>query len=224
MTDTATEVLAHIPEGEVIQTELTLDEFLKHNPEEPPYLEYEGKGRVRRKMSPNTEHAAIAAELSHRFLAYRDEHQRRLYVYVELRTNAGGLSRLPDVAVYVDRRPRENQRKQALVVADLSIEILSPHQSRDELVGKCWWYIDQGSRFAMLIDPPERSLMLWDRQQRTIIGETETTQWGRMHWGTTTSAWPATYGSDTDTVIGELDELLPGLQLTPRVMFSVLRD
>ena len=92
MTKPSTAVLANIPEGEVVQTELTLDGFLAHNPDEPPYLEYEGKGCVRRKMSPNTEHAGVAAELSHRFLAYRDATQRELYVYVELRTTVGGQS------------------------------------------------------------------------------------------------------------------------------------
>jgi hypothetical protein len=67
MTKTSTAVLANIPEGEVVETELTLDGFPAHNPEEPPYPEYEGNGCVRRKLSPNTEHAGIAAELSHHF-------------------------------------------------------------------------------------------------------------------------------------------------------------
>src|SRR5579859_1794450 len=108
MTDTTTQVLARIAEGEVVQTDLTLDEFLELNPEEPPYLEYEGKGRVRRKMSPTTDHAQIALWLGHVFLTYRESHpHRRLYVYTELRTIAGGLAKVPDVAVYVGRTTGE---------------------------------------------------------------------------------------------------------------------
>lgn len=98
MTKTSPAMLGTISEGEVVQTELTLDEFLAHNPEEPPDLEYEGKGRVRRKISPTTDHAAIAGWLSYLFHAYRERTARQLFVYVELRINMGGLSRVPNVA------------------------------------------------------------------------------------------------------------------------------
>jgi hypothetical protein len=129
MTTSRSPALATIPEVAVVQTELTLEVFLEENPEEPPYLEYPGKGCVRRKMSPNTDHAAIAAELSHQFLAYRERAQCELYVYVELRTDVGGQSRVPDLAVDVGRRPTENRRKHALVAADLSIDIVSPGET-----------------------------------------------------------------------------------------------
>ena len=200
---TGTAVLANIPEGAVVQTELTLDGFLAHNPEQPPYLEYEGKGCVRRKMSPNTEHAGIAAELSHRFLAYRDATQRELHVYVELRTNVGGQSKVPDVAVYVDHRPSENQRKQALVVADLSIEIISPGESREQQESKCEWYIQQGGRFAILIDPQRREALVYVKD--VAFGGVGPRQ---------------RYGIDPDAVISELEDLLPGLHLSPKAIFS----
>lgn len=201
MTKTSTAVLANIPEGAVVQTELTLDGFLAHNPEQPPYLEYEGKGCVRRKMSPNTEHAGIAAELSHRFLAYRDATQRELHVYVELRTNVGGQSKVPDGAVYVDHRPSENQRKQALVVADLSIEIISPGESREQQEAKCEWYIQQGGRFAILIDPQRREALVYAKD--VALGGVGPRQ---------------RYGIDPDAVISELEDLLPGLHLSPQAI------
>ena len=47
--------LLNIAPGQVVQTDLDLEAFLDADPEEPPYLEYEGDGLVRRKMSPNTD-------------------------------------------------------------------------------------------------------------------------------------------------------------------------
>jgi len=212
MTKTSTAVLGTIPEGEVVQTELTLAEFLAHNPEEPPYLEYEGKGRVRRKMSPTTDHAAIAGWLSYLFHAYRERTARQLFVYVELRTNAGGLSRVPDVAVYVDHRPRENERKQALVVADLSIEIISPGQTREQQEAKCAWYIGQGGRFAMLIDPPRRELSVWVKSTAAnSVG-------AQARYGTA----PGTSMTSPDEPIAELEDLLPELTLSAQAIFAVL--
>ena len=212
MTKTSTAVLGNIPEGEVVQTELTLDEFLAHNPEEPPYLEYEGKGRVRRKMSPTTDHAAIAGWLSYLFHAYRERTARPLFVYVELRTNAGGLSVLPDVSAYVGRPPAENDRKQATTVADLSIEIISPGQTREQQEAKCEWYIRQGGRFAMLIDPPRRELSVWVKSASTNSVDAQ------ARYGTT----PRIYTTSPDETIGELEDLLPGLNLSAQSIFSVL--
>jgi Uma2 family endonuclease len=201
MTDTATTILAHIREGQLVRTRLTLDEFLEHNPEEAPYLEYEGDGGVRRKMSPTTEHSAIAAWLGHRFLTYGDQRHRRIYAYVELRTNVGGESKVPDVAIYVDHRPTENERKQATVVADVSIEILSPGQGHTELASKCRWYIDHGGKLAMLVDPGPATVNVWN-------------QWlSQTHYEAT----------DVEP-IDELNALLSGLELSAREIFAVLND
>ena len=212
MTDLSAAVLEHIPEGELVQTELTLDEFLQHNPEEPPYLEYEGKGRVRRKMSPNTEHGAIAARLCYLLGAYEERTRRVIYVYNDVRTNAGGLSVLPDISAYVGRPPAENERKQATTVADLSIEILSPGQTREQQEAKCTWYIRQGGRFAMLIDPPRREINVW------VKSATANSVGAQARYGTA----PGTYTTSPDETISELEALLPGLNFSAQSIFSVL--
>src|SRR5437763_6484124 len=136
---TASAVLSDLQPGQVVQTDLTLAEFLALEPDtyEPPYLEYEGEGLVRRKMSPNPQHSELQLYLAHLLLNFGAQSGQRLHVYTELRTTTGGRSRLPDVAVYVDRRPRESQRRQAIDVADVSIEILSPDESRLPLRAKC---------------------------------------------------------------------------------------
>src|SRR5919202_1934819 len=187
--------LLNIAPGQVVQTDLDLEAFLDADPEEPPYLEYEGDGLVRRKMSPTTDHGAIAAHLCGLFDHWRRQTGRRLYVYVELRTISGRLARLPDVSVY-RARPPENARKHALTVADLSIEIRSPRESLLQQRAKCRWYLEQGSRAALLLDPEAESA---------------------EYFG------PA---GASDTYVGTrvlpLNDILPGLDLTPQAIFAVL--
>jgi Uma2 family endonuclease len=194
---TANLALLNIAPGQVVQTDLDLEAFLEADPEEPPYLEYEGDGLVRRKMSPTTDHGAIAAHLCGLCDHWQRQTGRRLYVYVELRTIAGSLARLPDVSVYRSRPP-ENARKHALKVAELSIEIRSPRESLLQQRAKCRWYLEQGARAALLLDP--------DAETAEYFG-------------------PA---GASDTYVGTrvlpLDDLLPGLDLTPEAIFAILHQ
>jgi Uma2 family endonuclease len=140
---------------------LTLEQFLEI-PEQKPALEFDADGTIHEKMSPNTEHSGLQVHIGHLLLTWIDVDppRRRGYVYSELRTNVAGASKLPDVAFY-RRRPRESERKHALELADVSIEILSPRDDLDDQLEKCKWYIDQGSETAMLIDPEQRSVTLF---------------------------------------------------------------
>jgi Uma2 family endonuclease len=200
--------LADIEPGQVVQTDLTLEDFLDLDPDalEPPYFEYEGDGLIRRKMSPNTDHAAIAFGLSHLFGAYRDRTGRSLYGYVELRTNVGDRSRLPDVAIYVGSRPAENERQQALVIATLSVEIRSPRQSLLEQRAKCQWYLDRGGTFAMLADPADRSTIVFSK----VGADAARTAEKRYDW------------QASDALIIEFAEVFPGLDLTAAHIFAEL--
>ena len=189
--------LLNIAPGQVVQTDLDLEAFLDADPEEPPYLEYEGDGLVRRKMSPTTDHGAIAAYLCGLFDHWQRQTGHRLYVYVELRTISGRLARLPDVSVY-GTRPPENARKHALRVADLSIEIRSPRESLLQQRAKCRWYLEQGSRAALLLDP-----------------DTETAEYFGPAGASDTYA---------GTRVLPLDDILPGLDLTPRAIFAILHQ
>jgi Uma2 family endonuclease len=118
-------------------------------------------------------------------------------VYTELRTNLHGASRLPDVAFYF-RRPRASRRKHALVAADISIEILSPSDDLEQQQDKCRWYVREGSSVVLLVDPESRTIQLF----------------------TSTALEPRTYMGDT--VLEILDELLPGMRLTPDRVFEIL--
>jgi Uma2 family endonuclease len=197
MTAATSLALLNIAPGQVVQTDLDLEAFLEADPEEPPYLEYEGDGLVRRKMSPTTDHGAIAAHLCGLFDHWQRQTGRRLYVYVELRTISGSFARLPDVSVYRSRPPG-SERKHALRVADLSIEIRSPRESLLQQHAKCRWYLEQGSQAALLLDPD------------TEIAE---------YFGPA-GAWEAYVG----TRVLPLEDILPGLDLTPQAIFTILHQ
>jgi len=141
---------------------LTLDQFLQI-PEQEPSLEFDADGTIHEKLSPNTEHGALQAHLAHLLLSWIDVDppHRRGYVYTELRTNVAGASKLPDVAFY-RHRPRESVRKHALEVADLPVEILSPRDDVEEQRATCQWYVEHGAHVAMLVDPGQRSVTLFE--------------------------------------------------------------
>jgi Uma2 family endonuclease len=197
---TTSAVLSDLQPGQVAQTELALEEFLALEPDayEPPYLEYEGEGLVRRKMSPNPPHSELQPYLAHLLLNVGARSGHRLHVYTELRTTTGGRSRLADVAVYVDRRPRENQRRQAIDAADLPIEILSPDDDRLRLRAKCRWYLQRGSKAALLLDP--------EAEIAESFGPAR--------------VWNAYVG----TQVLPLEDVLPGLDLTPEAIFAILHQ
>jgi Uma2 family endonuclease len=177
-------------------TRLSLESFLRI-PEQQPAVELNPDGSIQQKMSPTTDHAAIQAHLSRLLLNHLDQALGTGYVYTELRTNLHGASRLPDVAFYL-RRPRANRRKHALVAADLSIEILSPSDDLDQQQDKCRWYLQEGASVVLLVDPEARTIHLFTNSARE----------------------PRTYAGDTS--LAGLDELLPGLRLTPDRVFEIL--
>ncbi len=202
-TSDAVLTLVNIAPGQVVQTDLSLNEFLDADPGEAPYLEYEGAGLIRRKMSPNTSHAQLVIHLGRLLLDWGDapRHQR-LYVYADLRTISGGLARLPDLAVY-RTRPRQNERQQALVVADLSIEIISPGESQLQQHAKCRWYLEHGGKYAILLDPRTREITLFS---------------------TGTSKGEVTMRQVPTTESIELDDLARGLRLSGTMIFGVLDE
>jgi Uma2 family endonuclease len=90
-------------------------------------------------------------------------------------------------------RPRESARKHALEVANLAVEILSPRDDLDEQRAKRQWYVDHGAQVAMLVDPGQRSVTLFES-----VGQVDVLSSG-------------------GTLV-----LLPGLELALEDIFSVL--
>ena len=67
---------------------------------------------------------------------------------------------MPDVAVYLWERipwtPDGEVPNTYVVPPDIAIEIVSPAQSRAELIRKCQWYVAHGVSLALLVDPDRR--------------------------------------------------------------------
>ncbi len=146
----------------VLQKGLTLEEFLKL-PEEKPALEFED-GTVTQKVAPKGHHSALqyeVAELVNRFARSR----RLARAFPELRATYAGRSYVPDVSIY--RWERIPVTDTGRVVndffepPDIAVEVVSPEQSVNALVRRCLWYVDHGVRLALLIDPDDRSVIVF---------------------------------------------------------------
>jgi Uma2 family endonuclease len=139
----------------IVQTGLTLDEFLKR-PEEKPALEYVD-GVVTQKMAPNAPHGGLQAEFAFLFKLYFRQHPIA-EVYTELRTNRRNRSSLvPDVSVYLlDRVPTTPGGRVAddfWVPPDIAIEIASPGQSVNRLTDRANLLLATGVRVVLIVEP-----------------------------------------------------------------------
>jgi len=141
---------------------LSLAEFLKLS-EEKPALEYED-GVVSQKVSPKGHHSTLQLTLASVINAWAKP-EKRAYAFPELRATFAGRSYVPDVSVYRwDRIPRDPSGEVAddfLLPPDLAIEIVSPGQGVTGLVRRCLWYVANGVTAALLVDPGDRSILLF---------------------------------------------------------------
>jgi len=146
----------------ILQEGLTLDEFLKL-PEDEPALEFQD-GVVTQKVSPKGKHSRLQVRLAERVNRFA-EPAKLASAFTELRATFGGHSYVPDVAVYLwDRIPRTAAGEVAddfLVPPDIAIEIVSPEQSVTALVRRCLWYVDNGVRLSLLVDPGDASVLVF---------------------------------------------------------------
>jgi Uma2 family endonuclease len=174
----------------------TLADFLTI-PEQQPALEFNPDGSIQQKMAPSFPHAELQAHLAYLLRRYLEDHSDQVgHVVSELRTTVGGASRLPDVGYYRGGKPRLGRAQDALRVADLVVEILSPSDDREQARDKCRWYLAQGASAALLLDP------------QTDIAE---------YFGSG-DVWDACLG----TRKLPLDDILPGLELNAAGLFAIL--
>ena len=150
----------------------TLEEFLRLPEREPP-LEFED-GEVKRKVSPKQRHSRLQAQL----LRLIDRlGTPALDALPELRVTFAGQSLVPDLAVFLRERVPVDEHGEleddVFVPPDLVVEIVSPRQVVTTLVRRCVWYVDHGVRAALLVDPSDRSIILFrpDAATQTLRGD-----------------------------------------------------
>lgn len=176
---------------------LSLEDFLKL-PEADPPLEY-FQGRLRQKMVPLGEHAALQGELI-LLLDRLFRPGRVARAFPELRVTQNGVSLIPDVSVYrwerIPRTPKGRIASRFLTPPDLAIEIWSPGETIRELAEKCEAYVANGCLIALLIDHRRETIRVY-----------------RPHS-------PVAIQSGGDRI--SLDEIAPGAALDVDAIFAAL--
>jgi len=146
---------------------ITLEEFLKL-PETKPASEYMD-GRIIQKPMPQGKHSIIQGELITAINAVVKK-QRIAHAFPELRCTFGGRSIVPDVSIFAwSRIPVDENGDIANVFPicpDWTIEILSPDQSPTKVTGNILHCLKHGCQMGWLIDPEERSLLIYPSGQQ----------------------------------------------------------
>ncbi|OBQ27898.1 MAG: hypothetical protein AN483_18305, partial [Aphanizomenon flos-aquae MDT14a] len=107
------------------------------------------------------------------------ESQKIASAFPELRCSFGTRSVVPDVAVFRwDRIPFDTDGEvpdDFLLSPDWTIEILSPDQSSNRVIGNILYCIEHGCQIGWLIDPSDRSILVFrPNQPPQLLKDNET--------------------------------------------------
>lgn len=151
-------------------TKITLDEFLKL-PETKPYSEYIN-GQIFQKSMPQGKHSQLQGKLVTALNKVGEAKQTAL-AFPELRCTFGGRSIVPDVTLFAwSRIPVDEDGDIAnvfTIAPDWTIEILFPDQSQTKVTGNILHCLDGGSKLGWLIDPKEKSVLVYPAKQQTRL-------------------------------------------------------
>lgn len=152
---------------QVPEKTITLEEFLKL-PETKPASEYMD-GRIIQKPMPQGKHSKLQGKLVTAINQVVEDRKIAL-AFPKLRCTFGGRSIVPDVSVFAwDRIPVDDNGDIANVFPicpDWTIEILSPDESLTKVTGNILHCLKHGCQMGWLIDPDERSLLIYPSGQQ----------------------------------------------------------
>lgn len=175
---------------------MSLDEFLRL-PEVKPHLEFTD-GLVTQKMAAKPTHGSVQGLFWMRFNQIAGP--RRLGVaFPETRFVTPTWAPVPDVVYYRRERIHWNGNRPPAdftEVPDIAVEIVSPTQSVTVLIKKCIRYVGLGTQIALLVDPDEETVLVFRPGQ------------------------PLRLLQGADRI--DLDDVLPGFDLTVQGMFDAL--
>ncbi|NJP12298.1 MAG: Uma2 family endonuclease [Leptolyngbyaceae cyanobacterium RU_5_1] len=141
---------------------ISLEEFLKL-PETKPASEYID-GQIFQKPMPKTRHSRLQGKLVTTVNAEVEE-RRIALAFPELRCTCGGRSIVPDIAVLAWSRIEFDRNGEPIddvfIAPDWTIEILSPNQSPNRVTGNILHCIHHGCRLGWLLDPDDRSVLIF---------------------------------------------------------------
>ncbi len=149
---------------------LTLDMFLEL-PETKPASEYINN-RIIQKIMPKGRHSRLQGKLCQE-INQISELPKLAYAFPELRCTFDGRSIVPDIAVFewqnipflADGEIPDNFN----LAPDWIIEILSPDQNANQVIGKILHSIQHGSKLGWFLDPRDRSILTFRSNQQAVL-------------------------------------------------------
>jgi len=146
---------------------IPLEEFLKL-PETKPASEYID-GKIFLKQMPKTRHSRLQGKLIDTVNQVTEE-KRIAYAFPELRCTFGGRSIVPDVAVFRWENIQFDEQGEpiddVIIPPDWAIEILSPEQSSNRVMGNILHCLKYGCQLAWSIDPLDRSIIVFQPEKQ----------------------------------------------------------
>ncbi|MBD2579973.1 Uma2 family endonuclease [Oscillatoria sp. FACHB-1406] len=155
---------------------LTLAEFLQL-PETKPASEFIA-GEIIQKPMPKGRHSCLQYETCHAInqVAKPD---KIAYAFPELRCTFGDRSLVPDLAVFrwqnIPFLPDGEVPDRFELPPDWIIEILSPDQKINKVIGKILYCIENGSELGWFLDPDDASVLVFGRDRQPIVCENKET-------------------------------------------------
>lgn len=151
---------------------MTLAAFLEL-PETEPASEFIN-GKITQKPMPKGKHSRLQTKLSNVLNDFLEADGTGLAL-TELRCSFGGAVVVPDVVVLRSSRiPRDADGDIADIVEvapDLTVEILSPGQSQTKVIKRLSHCLQGGSELGWLIDPGERTVLVFRAGEAIAILE-----------------------------------------------------
>lgn len=147
-----------------------LEEFLRL-PETKPGSEYIN-GEIIQKPMPKGKHSRLQLKLCNS-INEKVESQEVAYGFPELRCSFGRRSIVPDIAVFKwSRIPFDADGEvpnDFLLQPDWTIEILSPEQSSNRVIGNILYCLQYQTQLGWLIDPKDRSILVFRLAQQVEL-------------------------------------------------------
>jgi Uma2 family endonuclease len=149
---------------------LTLDVFLQL-PETEPATEYIDH-KITQKPMPKGKHSFLQYEICN-VVNQLTKAKKIAYAFPELRCTFAGVSIVPDIAVFqwqnipflADGEMPDNFN----LAPDLIIEILSPDQNANKVIGNILHSLQHGSKLGWFLDPSDRSILTFKPNQQPIL-------------------------------------------------------
>jgi Uma2 family endonuclease len=146
---------------------LTLVEFLQQ-PELKPAVEFIEGEKVQKPM-PKGRHSRLQGKFCDAVNRVAEE-PRVAYAFPELRCSFGDRSIVPDVSVFlwgqIPFTAEGDVPDRFKLPPDWVIEILSPDQAANKVIGNISYCLDFGSQLGWFLDPDDLSILVFQPQQQ----------------------------------------------------------